>query len=36
MITEYKRYIGKPVYTEIQLTTMTDGELKDLYRVLKF
>lgn len=36
MITEYKRYIGHPAYTEIQLSTMTEGDLKSLYRNLKF
>lgn len=33
---EYKRYIGKPLYTEIQLSVMTDKELKSLYKFLRF
>lgn len=33
---EYKRYIGKPLYTEIQLSVMTDMELKSLYKFLRF
>lgn len=33
---EYKRYIGKPLYTEIQLSVMTDMELKLLYKFLRF
>ena len=36
MITEYRRYMNKPVYTAIQLSTMTNSELKDILRTLKF
>ena len=33
---EYERYIKKPLYTATQLSTMTDVELKSLYRFLRF